>query len=229
MKPYPPWLHLLCVGQDGVITIMILSSAIWSVRKFSMMDMSEQWVWYSFTLRFAYELVKFFVEPIAQVSFFCLKFVIVRWHCWLFLSYSSNWSINRRWCVTYIHDPNTSLSFDLKVNFLGFLTWLRVQPATVFFCPLTLSYDICFTLVYHHRMMCHIHSWPLYDLDLCSQYQSYIFTMNLCLGKIIFVLWHRHIKFIKFGRWVCHYETTCHSWPVYYLDFWPICGWRGYP
>ena len=25
-------------------------------------------------------------------------------------------------------------------------------------------------------------------LDLCSQYQNYSFTMNLCLGKIVFAL-----------------------------------------
>ena len=29
-------------------------------------------------------------------------------------------------CVTYIHDPNMTLTFDLKVKFIGFLKWPRV-------------------------------------------------------------------------------------------------------
>ena len=70
----------------------------------------------------------------------------------------------------------------------------------------------------------HIHLWPLHDLDLWSQYQNNIFTMNLCLGKIVFALWHRHTIF---GTWVYHYETTCcvHSWPLYDLDLWSLSGW----
>ena len=91
-----------------------------------------------------------------------------------------------------------------------------------FFCPLTLSYHIWFTLVYHHRMMCHIHSWPLYDLVLWPQYQNYMCTMNLCLGKIFFFLWHGHTKF---GIWVSPHETTyCVTfltsiwpWPLIYM------------
>ena len=51
------------------------------------------------------------------------------------------------------------------------------------------------TLVCYHRIKCHIHLWPLYDLDLWPQYQYYIFTMNFCIGKIVFALWHRHTKF----------------------------------
>ena len=62
--------------------------------------------------------------------------------------------------------------------------------------------------------------WPMFSISKC------IFTMNLCLGKIAFALWHKHTKF---GTWVYHHETTCcvNSWPVYDLDLWPICGWRG--
>ena len=50
--------------------------------------------------------------------------------------------------------------------------------------------------------------------------------MNLCLGKIVFALWHRHTIF---GTWVYHHETTCcvHSWPLYDLDIWPIYKWGG--
>ena len=43
------------------------------------------------------------------------------------LPYLAHGSIIIRGCVGYIHDPNTTLSFDLKVKFIGFLTWLCVQ------------------------------------------------------------------------------------------------------
>ena len=35
--------------------------------------------------------------------------------------------INMRGCVKYIHDPDTTLNFDLKVKFIGFMTLLCVQ------------------------------------------------------------------------------------------------------
>ena len=95
------------------------------------------------------------------------------------------------------------------------------------------------TWVYHHGMMCNIHSWPLYDLDLWPQYhQNYIFTMNLCMGKTVFPLWHRHTKLwhgcIAMGQ---HVWTRClpsvvfgisnkiffvYLWPLSYLWPWPL-------
>ena len=35
-----------------------------------------------------------------------------------------------RRCVVYIYDPDTTLNFDLKVKFIGFLTCFCVQPIT---------------------------------------------------------------------------------------------------
>ena len=55
------------------------------------------------------------------------------------------------------------------------------------------SHTMFDTWVDHLGKMCHMHSWP-YDLDLWLWYQHYIFTMNLCLGKIIFALWYRYTK-----------------------------------
>ena len=74
-------------------------------------------------------------------------------------------------------------NFDLKVKFIGCFTWLcaRAKVSIV----LWHSYTISGTWVYHLRM--HEVS-PLYDLDLLPQYKNYIFTMNLCLGKIVFAL-----------------------------------------
>ena len=59
-----------------------------------------------------------------------------------------------------------------------------------------LSFDIAIPYLahkcrYHHVTMCRIHSRPLYDLALWPQYQNSIFTMNICLGKTVFALWHR--------------------------------------
>ena len=40
--------------------------------------------------------------------------------------------ITMRRCVVYIYDPDTTLNFDLKVKFIGFLTCFCVQPITFF-------------------------------------------------------------------------------------------------
>ena len=70
--------------------------------------------------------------------------------------------------------------------------------------------------VYHHGTMCRTHSWTLYDLDLPSQYDNYIFTMNLSLTWSS-LLFDRAIP--NFGIWVHHHETKCcvHSWPLTYM------------
>ena len=86
-------------------------------------------------------------------------------------------------CVAYIHDLDLTLNYDLKVNFIGFLTCFRVQ-ASVFFV-LWHNHSLFGMWVYHHGMMCSIHSWTLYDLDLWPHYQNYIFTMNLSLAKCL--------------------------------------------
>ena len=38
------------------------------------------------------------------------------------LPYLAYWCITMRRCVAYIHDPNTTLTFDLNVKFIRFLT-----------------------------------------------------------------------------------------------------------
>ena len=35
-----------------------------------------------------------------------------------------------RGCVAYIHDPDRTLTFDLKVKFIGFMTWFYVRDTT---------------------------------------------------------------------------------------------------
>ena len=40
----------------------------------------------------------------------------------------------------YIHDPNTTLNFNLKVNLTGLLTFFRVRPITLFWIDIGLQY-----------------------------------------------------------------------------------------
>ena len=53
-----------------------------------------------------------------------------------------------RRCVTYIHDPDTTLNFDLKVKFIGFLTCFHVRPTIYFWIDISLPYLAhgCFTI-----------------------------------------------------------------------------------
>ena len=68
--------------------------------------------------------------------------------------------ITMRRCVAYIHDPNTTLTFDLYIKFIGFMTWFCVRVIAY------LSFDIvilywtreCITMV---RCVAYIH-------DLCT-------------------------------------------------------------
>ena len=71
-------------------------------------------------------------------------------------------------CVKYIHDPDTTLTFDLKVKFIGFMTWLCVRASAF------LSFDIvilclaheCITMV---RCVAYIHELCMtltFDLDI---------------------------------------------------------------
>ena len=89
------------------------------------------------------------------------------------------------------------------------------------------SHTLFGTWVYHHGMKCCIHEWTLYDLDIWPLSKSY-FHHGLESSKISLLF---DIGIPNFGIWVYHHETTCcvHFLPLYDLDLWPICGWRGYP
>ena len=99
---------------------------------------------------------------------FCLLW---HWHIisgtWVYLSRIFMISI-RRW-------PLTSWS-----NLEGLDIFVHSHSQTIFG-----------TWVCHHRMICHIQSWPSYDLYLWPQYQNDIF-------RIVFAPWHMHTKF---GTW----------------------------
>ena len=80
------------------------------------------------------------------------------------LSYLAHGYITMRRCVAYIHDPDTTLNFDLKVKFIGFLTCFRVRPITFF--GLTLAYHIWHMCLSPRKdvsctFMIQIGCWPL--------------------------------------------------------------------
>ena len=94
----------------------------------------------------------------------------------------------------------------------------------VTFCPLTKSY-----YVWHKSVS------PCYDLS--HTFMTLTFDLNI---KVIFSpwiwVWQDHLLLFdipvgipNFGILVYHNETTCcvHSWNLYDLDLWPLCGWRG--
>ena len=56
------------------------------------------------------------------------------------LPYLAHGCITIRRCVAYIHDPDTTLNFDLKVKFIGFLTCFCVRSITIFWFDIGLPY-----------------------------------------------------------------------------------------
>ena len=81
--------------------------------------------------------------------------------------YLAHGSITMKGCVAYIYDPDTTLTFEMKVKFVRFMTWLCVRVTGFFSLD---SHTLFGIWVHHHGTMCCIHSWPLYDLDLWPQY-----------------------------------------------------------
>ena len=123
--------------------------------------------------------------------------------------------IPMRECVAYTHDPDSTLTFDLKVKFIG----LRVRPVT----------SVCLTfafIIWHMGLspsedVSRIFMICWYDVDLWPQGQMYrVYDMPLCSGHGFFLLWHSHKMFCT---WVYHHGTMCrvHSCPIYDLVFWP--------
>ena len=67
-----------------------------------------------------------YIEITLSVRLFVLLSVQIRVRPTTFfcigLAYLAHGCITMRRCVAYIHDPDTTLNFDLKVKFIGFMT-----------------------------------------------------------------------------------------------------------
>ena len=87
------------------------------------------------------------------------------------LPYLAHGRITMRRCVAYIDYRDTSLNFDLKVKFIGFLTCFRVRPITFF---LVWHWPTIFgTWMYHHQKMCRVHSWSRFNVDLKVKFKGF--------------------------------------------------------
>ena len=61
-------------------------------------------------------------------KFWCLRVRPVTSVCFdIGILYLTGGFITMRVCVAYNHDLDTTFAFDLKVNFIGFITWLCVR------------------------------------------------------------------------------------------------------
>ena len=127
------------------------------------------WIWRDFC--FILQMIPVFIPPWTKFRGYVEITLSVRRSVRLSASvsfdigipYLAHRSITMRGCVKYIHDPDTTLNFDLKIKFLGFMTWLCVQ-ASVFFFYLWHSHTLLGTWVYHHGTMSR--TFMNHDLDL---------------------------------------------------------------
>ena len=113
--------------------------------------------------------------------------------CDIDLPYLANESITMRGCVAYIHDPDSTLTFDLKVKF---------TRSTC--CPLTKSYYVWHKCVSPWHGLSHTFMTLTFDLNI----KVYIFTMNLSLARSS-LLFDIPVGIPNFGILVYYNETTC--------------------
>ena len=109
--------------------------------------------------------------------------------------------------------PKTTFTFDLEVEFIGFMTWPCVR-VTAF-----LSFDIAMLSL---ARVTSVSPWYGVSRTFMTFVWPWILTSLLKLyfyqefepGKIV----------LRIG--VLLWDKFCvHSWPLYDLDLWPICGW----
>ena len=91
---------------------------------------------------------------------------------------AQRWFITRGY-VAYIHDPNTMLTFDFKVIFIGFMTWLCVWTTAFLSSDKVIFYVACEFIT---MIQC-----VAYIYYLCMTLTFYlnikIFIMNLTLVR----------------------------------------------
>ena len=86
-------------------------------------------------------------------------------------------SINTSQQIAYIHDPDSTLNFDLKVKFIGFLTCFHVRPITFLWFDIGLPYlaHECITI---RRCVAYIHDPDTSNLK--AFVMSSCTTCNFC-------------------------------------------------
>ena len=112
------------------------------------------------------------------------------------IPYLAHVSITMSACVTFIHDPDRTCIFDLKVQFIRCMTWFCVRT-TAF-----LSFDI--VILWLARECITMVQCVAYIPDRCMTL-TFDLNIKICIftifksGKIVFALWHRHTKICYMG------------------------------
>ena len=125
--------------------------------------------------------------------------------------------IDVSWDDMYIRDPNTTLTFDLKVKFTGFLTYFRGwQKLFWFYIHAFITIRGCVAYIHDPD------STLTFDLNFLS---SLLFALTLAYR---FVFWPQ--LFLSFDIVILCLAHECInmvqcvvyiSWPLYGLDLWP--------
>mgnify|MGYP003692231687 CR=1 FL=1 len=98
------------------------------------------------------------------------------------LPYLAHWCFTIRRCVAYIHDPDTTLNFDLKVNFIGFLPCISVRPITFFLIDIGLPYLIAHGYITIRQCVAYIRdpdSMLTFDLKVKFKGFCHVFMYDL--------------------------------------------------
>ena len=120
------------------------------------------------------------VNFIGFLTCFCVRPITFVWFD-IGLPYLAHWCITMRRCVAYIHDPDTTLNFYIKVKFIGFLTCFRVRPITFFWIDIGLPYLAhgCITI---RQYVAYIHdpdSMLTFDLKVKFKGFGHVFMYDL--------------------------------------------------
>ena len=134
-------------------------------------------------------------------------------------------------CIVFIPHPPPPPPPEKKLGMGGYteialsicpeVCLCRFVPAHIF-SLLWHWLTIVGTWVYHHEMMCHVHSWSQYYFNLWPQCQIIrVFNMSYCLASnLFFLLWHwlnYHIWLMGVSPWENVSRTVMiliQSWPV---------------
>ena len=141
---------------------------------------------------------------------------------WHWVTIFSTWVYHHTtMCRVHIHDPDTTLNFDLKVN-------ANYRVFDMFSCPAHNSFldwqwlTIFGTWVYHHKTMCCLHLWSRFDVYLRPQGQIYRFLscLNFLLGLTL--AYHIRIESIIIRKCVKYIHDLERHWTLTSMSFYRV-------
>ena len=123
--------------------------------------------------------------------------------------------ITMRQCVVYIYDPNTMLTFDLKVKFLGF--WHCLVFGQIF-CHLTWSYHIWRMGIspwdnISHSFMTSVWPWPLASISKLYLHHEFVSSQD-CLCSLTKAFQIGHMAVSPWDNMLCTFMASVLPWPL---------------